>query len=124
MDIFNAVLQAKTFPDEWAKGVLTLLHKGGPTNDLNNFRGISLLSSVGKIFTKVLNSRLLSYANETGLNHEEQAAYRKGYGTVDQIFVLQSLVEKQLSQKHGRYYVFFVKRRLMESRIATCYILY
>ena len=106
--IFNAVLNGKTFPDDWTKGMITLLHKGGKTDDLNNYRGISLLPCLSKVFTKIINTRLMKFAEENGLNMEEQAAYRKGYGTVDQIFVLQSLIEKQLSQRHGRYYVIFV----------------
>ncbi len=108
VSVFNMVLKGHVFPDQWTKGMLTLLHKGGKTDDLNNYRGISLLSCMGKLFSKVLNNRLVQHADINGLNMEEQAAYRKGYGTVDQIFVLQSLIQKQLSQKNGRYYVLFV----------------
>ena len=107
-DIFNAVLSGGTFPDAWAKGMLIMLHKGGNKDDINNYRGISLLSCLGKIFTKIINIRLTNYADAEGLNLEEQAAYRKGYSTTDQIFVLQSLVQKQLCQKQGRYYVLMV----------------
>ena len=43
-----------------------------------------------------------------GLRCEEQAAYRKNYSTIDQIFVLQSLVQKHLIKRKGRFYVIFV----------------
>ena len=40
--------------------------------------------------------------------HEEQAGYHKGYSTIDQIFNLQSIVQKYLCKKKGRCYVIFV----------------
>ena len=43
-DIFNAVLDSGVFPDSWSEGIVIPLHKKGDTNDVNNYRGITLLS--------------------------------------------------------------------------------
>ena len=51
---------------------------------------------------------MTSRAEAEGMFHEEQAGYRKGYSTVQHVFVLQSLAHKYLSKKKGRYYVLFV----------------
>ena len=64
------------------------------------------MSTLSKIFAKIINARLLKFTSD--INLEEQAAYKKGYGTVDQIFVLQCLVQRRITEKHGRYYVLFV----------------
>lgn len=91
--LFNKILDSGKYPANWCEAILCQLHKKGPTNNVDNFRGISLLSVVSKIFTKVINQRFVKWANETIKEHEEQAGYRKNYSTVDQIFNLQSLVQ-------------------------------
>ena len=45
----NKILDSGYFPDAWSEG---------PLNIVNNFRGITLLSTVGKLFTRLLNTRL------------------------------------------------------------------
>lgn len=108
VNLFNKIMLCGEFPTGWACGLLCTLHKKGSRKDPNNYRGISLLPALSKIFSKVLNNRLVKFAEMYKLQHEEQAAYRKGYSTIDQIFVLQSLIQNQLCQKRGRYYVIFV----------------
>src|SRR6218665_2549916 len=53
---------------------------------------ISLLSVTGKVYTKVLQQRLKRYVEEE--MSEEQAGFRKGKGTMEQIFVIRQLSEK------------------------------
>ena len=43
---------------------------------------------MGKLFTSVLNIRLNKYVDEHGVVGEEQAGFRKSYGTLDHIFNL------------------------------------
>ena len=49
----------------------------------NNYRGISLLSIVSKVFTGILNKRLYTWAEQEENISKEQAGFRKGYSTVD-----------------------------------------
>ena len=106
--LFNKILDSGQYPERWSDAVLFPLHKKGSATDKNNFRGISLLSVVGKIFTKKLNERLIKWANDHNAQHDEQAGYKKGYSTIDNIFVLQSIIQKYLSRQKGRYYVLFI----------------
>jgi hypothetical protein len=106
--LYNSVLNTGKFPEQWCKAVLVPIHKKGKLSDPNNYRGIALLSVLGKIFTKIINSRLVYWAEENEIQKEEQAGFRKGYSTVDNMFVLQSLVQKYCSKKGGRFYVVYV----------------
>lgn len=106
--IFNTVIETGHYPEQWAKAVLVPLHKKGPTSDVNNYRGIALLSVIGKLFCKILNSRLVHWADTCEIQKEEQAGFRKGYSTTDNIFILQSLIQKYCSKQKGRLYVLFV----------------
>ena len=42
------------YPAEWVKDVLQLIHKKGDTDDPNNYRDITLLICMDKLFDKVL----------------------------------------------------------------------
>ncbi len=47
--------------------------------DCNNYRGITLLSCLGKIFTSTLNERLYTFCENNHILKEIQAAFRKGH---------------------------------------------
>ena len=74
----------------------------------DNYRGITLLNTLGKLFTRVVNNRLESWAEECGVYIEAQYGFRKGRGTVDCIFVLSQLVNNFVnSGKKLRFFVDF-----------------
>ena len=56
--VFNGILQSGIFPTAWAVAVLVPIFKRGNPEDPNNYRGISLVSNFGKLFTSILNQRL------------------------------------------------------------------
>ena len=73
----------------------------------DNYRGITLLSTLGKLFTRVINNRLESWAEEYGVYIEAQYGFRKGRGTVVCIFVLSQLVNNFVNSGK-KLYAFFV----------------
>ncbi len=82
--------------------------KKGSKSDVKNYRGISLLCTISKIFTKVLNNRLVVWSDQNNVLDESQGAYRKGRSTVDQIFSLHAIIQKYLRKRGGRFYVAYV----------------
>jgi hypothetical protein len=83
--IFNTIFDTGSFPKTWAKVIIIPVHKSGATNAPDNFRGISLLSIFGKVFTTILTKRVTVWTECYGLLNEAQAGFRKGYRTVDNI---------------------------------------
>jgi len=106
--LFNIVLETGIVPSSWCIGIIKPIFKNkGSIDDPDNYRGITLLSCLGKLFTSVINSRLVDFIECTGLLGEEQAGFREGYSTSDHIFVLSSIIELYLS-RHKRLYCAFI----------------
>ena len=57
VELFNEIFKSGSYPSEWAKAIIQPIHKKGDTTNPDNYRGISLLSCVSKLYTSVINSR-------------------------------------------------------------------
>ena len=106
--LFNNILSSCIFPDPWRTSILVPLYKKGPVDNPKNYIGISLLSIPSKIFTGIVYQRLVACTHENNIIVEEQAGFRKGYSTIDNIFTLHTIVQWYLSKPRGRFYVAFV----------------
>ena len=88
VELFNRILNTGQIPEAWTIGKIMPIYKNkGDKGDFDNYRGITILSCLGKLFTSVLNARLNKYANEVNLLNENQAWLRKNYSTLDHILV-------------------------------------
>ena len=57
-ELFNMIRLYLEVPEDWKKGVIIKLPKKGSLEDYNNWRGLTLLSTPGKVFSRVLLNRL------------------------------------------------------------------
>ena len=94
------MFRAERVPKDWARGLIFPLHKSGDARDPDNYRGITLLSVVGKIYTSVLNSRVTKWCERHGVLSEEQAGFRPGRSTIDHIFSVSEVL--RLRRRRGR----------------------
>lgn len=104
--MFNNIFKTGYFPESWSDGLIVPLHKKGSLNDVNNFRGITLLSCIGKLFTKIINNRLYEWADNYNVFIEAQAGFRKGMSTVDNVFILHGLITHMVNQGKKLYCTF------------------
>ncbi|MCG7877024.1 MAG: reverse transcriptase family protein, partial [Candidatus Thiodiazotropha endolucinida] len=105
-NLFNKIFEIGYFPENWAEGFIIPVFKKGDKNDVSNYRGITLLSTVSKLFTRVLNNRLNDWAEQYNIYIEAQAGFRKCMGTVDNIFILNSLITHCLNHNERLYCAF------------------
>lgn len=84
--------------------IVTLYKNKGDRSDCNNYRGISLLSIVGKVFARVILARLQTLASR--VYPESQCGFRAGRSTVDMVFSLRQLQEKCQEQQKPLYIAF------------------
>ena len=66
----------------------------------DNYRGITIFSCFGKLFTSILNHRFNTFLENSGLLQEGQAGFRKNYDTTDHIFSLKMLVDFYFFKKN------------------------
>lgn len=52
--LFNISLSNGTFPDIWKKAYIVPIHKKGTKSKIENYRGISILNTVGKVLEKIV----------------------------------------------------------------------
>ena len=83
------------FPLEWARGQIFPIFKGGPEDykhDPMKYRGITLLSVLGKLYTAIIKERLTRWCEMKEIIVEEQGGFRRERSTVDQIFILLEII--------------------------------
>ena len=105
---FNRLFDLGEFPEDWAFSFIVPVHKKGDKNRAENYRGISLLDIFGKIYTSIINRRLIFVTNLYSIISESQAGFRDGYSTIDNLFILQAVISKYLSKRRGKVYIGFV----------------
>jgi exonuclease III len=108
LNFFNKILQEETFPTEWSKIKLFFLYKKGDKNDPTNYRGIALINTLVKMFTRLLQIRLSFWAENCNILPEGQSGFRTGRSCLDNIFVLHTVIINQIQVKHRKLFGLFV----------------
>ena len=80
------------------------IFKKGDKAECENYRGISLLSTIGKVLARVLANRLLPLSE--GVLPESQCGFCPSRGTADIIFTARQLQEKCSEQRQPLYMAF------------------
>ena len=88
-DIFNGIFDSGKFPSAWTEGIIVPVYKRGEPTDVNNYRAITLVSCMAKLFTNILTKRLFDWADTYDTISDAQFGFRRKRSTIDVIFILQ-----------------------------------
>lgn len=100
------IWQSETLPQEWKdSNIVTIYKRKGDRSSCGNSRGISLLSTAGKILAKLMLLRLTTHITEDILP-ETQCGFRKNRSTLDMIFTARQVQEKCREQNKDLYITF------------------
>ena len=100
----NKIWRTKKWPEDWKKAVFLPLPKKGDTRECANNRTIALISHTSKILLHIIAERIREHL-ESELP-PEQAGFRKGRGTRNQIGNLRNLMEKNFEFQQPLYLCF------------------
>ncbi|KAL4084171.1 hypothetical protein QTP88_028004 [Uroleucon formosanum] len=112
-ELCSCIWNEEIIPEEWNKAIVIPIHKKGDKMNCNNYRGISLLNTVYKVFSKILIGRLEPLAEECIGNY--QCGFRKGKSTIDQIATIEQLLEKKYEYRQNIWQVFVDFKKAYDS---------
>ena len=104
--LFNMIKRSGRIPHGWNCGRITLVHKRGLREVLNNYRPITVLISLSSLYSRVLNDCLSYVVEEHNLLGEIQNGFRRGRGGSDNSFILDTIIWKAQATKKRLYLCF------------------
>ena len=104
-------------PDMWRLAIIKPIPKSGQNSKYEplGYRGISLLSCIGKIYSAILNERLVSYLENLSIIADEQNGFRKNRSCDDHVFVLHSVITNRLNAGLCTYVAFVDLAKVFDS---------
>ena len=81
--ILNASLSQGHFPTEWKEANVTPVPKSGDRNEVNNYRPVSVIPVLAKVFECIVYDQLFEYVEKNRILNEEQAGFRPNRSTQD-----------------------------------------
>ena len=99
--LFNVVF-VTGYPVAWAAAKLIMLFKKGARLDCNNYRGISIMNAVAKVYDYVLNNRLILWYKLC----REQAGAHLSRGCIEHIVTLRLIIDTFLRKRKKLFIVY------------------
>ena len=84
-DIFAKSIETGIFPDEWRLARVTPMFKKGKRVDPNNYRPISVIPTVAKMFEKCICDKISDYLNANNLLSHRQSGFRSLHSTITEL---------------------------------------
>ena len=116
MAICNKIWQTGEWPTPWTQSLVITLPKEGNLQQCQNYHTITLISHPSKVTLKIMLNRLKPQVEKIIV--KEQAGFRAGRSTTEQIFNLRILCEKYLQHQQDLYH-FFIDIKVFD-RVLAC----
>jgi hypothetical protein len=113
--LFNYIFESEVWPARWSTGVIVPLHKGDSRLDPANYRPITLMAVMGKLFGSIINARLQDFSERTGSISDYQGGFRRGRGTNDQIFLLREILASRKERAMPTYATYIDVRKAYDT---------
>ena len=106
--LFNVCFINHVVPNLWAKAIIKPIPKSSDKDPHMpvNYRGISLLSCIGKLYSNILNTRLNEFLESKNIIVDEQNGFRKNRSCEDHIFSLSSVINNRMLEKKQTFAAF------------------
>lgn len=111
----NKCIEEGSFPDTLKLATVTAIHKAGSKTDPNNYRPISVLPVISKIFEKILYNRLETYLNEIDFLSKKQYGFRKKSNTLSATIDLVTKLKNKVDKKQISLGVFIDLKKAFDT---------
>ena len=99
--LIRRAYELEEVPKDWSRGIIFPIFKGkseSERRDPKNYRGITLLSIVSRVYMSILNTRISKWCEKRESFTETQAAFRKNRSPMDQLFILTEVIRSRFPQ--------------------------
>ena len=108
LKLFNAILSSSVINPEWVVRLIVPIYKKGHKSEPSNYRGITLMSCLGKLFLSILNNRLMQYTIENDILHKSQLGFVSGNRTSDAHIIINNLIRKYCHKRNSKIFSCFI----------------
>ena len=112
-DLLSLIWEEERIPEDWCKGLIVKLPKKGDLTNCGNWRGITLMPTAAKVMGKVIIKRISRGVDKK--LRKEQAGFRSGRSTIEQIFVLRNIIEQSVEWNASLYICFIDYEKAFDS---------
>ena len=130
-NFFKLCFDNSVVPVDWTKAIIAPVPKQvkDPYEPLS-YRGISLLSCIGKVYSALIESRIVKYCDMLGLIADEQNGFRRGCSCSEHIFLATSIICNRLTEGKDTFIAFvdmekafdWIRRPLLYYLLLECNI--
>ena len=113
LEVFNWLIKAEMCDTQWLTSVVVNLFKSGDATLPGNYRGISIMSCLGKLYASLWATRLTTYIDDK--IRQEQGGFRPGRGTVDQVYTLAERLRRRRQRRQDSYLLFIDFRKAFDT---------
>ena len=118
LTVCNVLFSTGTYPASWAASKLIMLFKKGSRMVCGNYRGISVIDALAKLYDYLLNNRLCAWIQPK----REQAGAQPGRGCIEHIVTLRLLFDYS-KRKRKPLFVAFIDFSKAYDRVPRKYLL-
>ena len=115
--ICQQIWKTQQWPQDWKRSVFIPIPKKGNAKECSNYHTTALISHNTKVIPQILQARLQQYMNRE--LPDEQAGFRKGRGTRDQIVNIRWIIKKAREFQKNIYFCFTDYKALLTVWITT-----
>ena len=101
--IINQCIKHGVFPDSLKIARVSVIHKKAEKNRFENYKPISILPVLSKIFERILHNQLTFYFTENNLLYNSQYGFRKNFSTELAALELIDTIITTLDQRKNSY---------------------
>ena len=96
--IFNLCLEQSIWPEVLKAAEIVPIHKDKDKQIVSNYRPISLISNLAKIFEKVIYNRINNFVQKNNIINDHQFGFIKRKGTKDALNFITNLIYNKLDK--------------------------
>ena len=101
-ELFSKCLKESCFPDCWkVSSVVPVFKNVGERSTAKNYRPVSLLSAVSKVFEKLVNNRIVDHLEKCGLFSDSKYGFRSSRSTADLLTVVSDRIARAFNRSRA-----------------------